>query len=252
MTAIVGFLCSDGVVIAADSMLTPNMGGTAVGHHKGKKLHDLLGCFLTGYAGDQGQATRFRYTVEQSSADLHARDHPLKFLEKISGAFIDRLTASQENAVAVETMLAFGCDQGACLCVFDVRAQPVLLDADHFYAALGVGKMAADPFLRFLVDIFCLEGPPQVNEAIFLSLWTMQHVIETSPGGVAGPISIGVLRLEREEWNARVLLADELQEHREAVDSATDALRDWRKGLGSGVALATPLMPPPIPPTVKS
>ncbi len=252
MTAIVGFLCSDGVVVAADSMLTPNMGGTAVGHHKGKKLHELLGRFVTGYAGDQGQATRFRLTVEESSASFDANAHPMDFLEAISGKFVDRLTNSRENEVAVETMLAFGCAQGACLCVFDNRAQPVLLDYNHFYAALGIGKMAADPFLRFLVDIFCVDGPPQINEAIFLSLWTLQHVIDTSPGGVAGPIAIGVLRLAEGEWAARVLSGEELQEHRQAVDSATDALRDWRKGLGSGTITVVPPVPPPIPPIAGS
>ena len=43
MTVVIAFHCSDGVVIAADSMLTPNMGGINVGHHHGKKLKFSLG-----------------------------------------------------------------------------------------------------------------------------------------------------------------------------------------------------------------
>ncbi len=43
MTVVVGFHCSDGVVVAADSMLTSNLGGVDVAHHKGRKLFTLEG-----------------------------------------------------------------------------------------------------------------------------------------------------------------------------------------------------------------
>jgi hypothetical protein len=38
MTVVIAFHCSDGVVIAADSMLTPNMGELTSGIIMGKKL----------------------------------------------------------------------------------------------------------------------------------------------------------------------------------------------------------------------
>jgi hypothetical protein len=44
MTAVVAFLCTDGVVLAADSMLTPSIGGVGgVGHHQGLKVEVIAG-----------------------------------------------------------------------------------------------------------------------------------------------------------------------------------------------------------------
>ena len=232
MTAIVGFLCQDGVVIGADGMLTPNLGGAPVGHHKGKKLHNILGSFLVAYAGDQGMAARFRYVVEQPGTEFAASEHPMEFVLRLSRAFSLQLKATMAESTGLETMLAFGCDKGQTLCVFDNDAQPIVLDNDSFYAALGVAKTAADPFLRFLVDIFCPEGPPRSNEAVFMTLWTLQHVIDAGPGGVVEPISIGVVEQLEGRWAARIVTPDELQEHKEAVESATAALRKWRHGKG--------------------
>lgn len=75
--------------------------------------------------------------------------------------------------------------------MFEGQLQPRLLDKHQYYAALGSGKLSADPFLRFLVDIFCQNGQPTVFEAIFLATWAVQHVIDTNPGWVAGPIRVG-------------------------------------------------------------
>ena len=41
MTINVAFLCSDGVVIAADSMITMSMGNTAFANRVGNKIHLL-------------------------------------------------------------------------------------------------------------------------------------------------------------------------------------------------------------------
>jgi hypothetical protein len=115
--------------------------------------------------------------------------------------------------------------------------QPRLLDSDHNYVALGSGKLSADPFLRFLADIFCQSGQPTVREAVFLATWTVQHVIDVNPGGVAGPIRMAVL--ERNDLNAfvaRELPDTEIEEHKQAVDSAAQALRDWRSNIQSGFA----------------
>ncbi|HMM73939.1 MAG TPA: hypothetical protein PKC22_17230, partial [Rhodocyclaceae bacterium] len=68
MTVVVAFNCTDGVVIAADSMITPNMGGINVGHHHGMKLAVLAGPQLFAFAGDQGQAARFRVMADGSHA----------------------------------------------------------------------------------------------------------------------------------------------------------------------------------------
>jgi hypothetical protein len=52
MTVVVAFFCTDGVVVAGDSMLTPRVGGISVGHHKGVKVEALQGPQLFAFAGD--------------------------------------------------------------------------------------------------------------------------------------------------------------------------------------------------------
>jgi hypothetical protein len=148
--------------------------------------------------------------------------------------------------VDLGTILAYAHGDAAHCCAFLGRVQPWLLDADHFYIALGSGKLSADPFLRFLVDIFC-AGPPTIREAIFLTTWVIQHVIDTNPGGVAGPIRIAVLEKVADNWEARELPDDEISEHKEAVVSASDALRRWRDTVGAGTRVVEAPEPPPPP-----
>ena len=72
MTVVVAFLCPDGVVVAADSMLTPMIGTGAgpigVGHHTGRKVYRLPGEQIFGWAGDLGLAARFKTMVELNPA----------------------------------------------------------------------------------------------------------------------------------------------------------------------------------------
>jgi hypothetical protein len=246
MTVAVAFLCNDGVVIGVDSMLTPSFGGLNVGHHKGRKLETLPGAQVYAFAGDQGQAYRFKTLVELNhtfpTTAAHALDYPIALTQGLIAQFT---STGINNSIGVNALLAFPHGGARQCCAFEGAMQPRLLDEHHFYTALGSGKLSADPFLRFLVDTFC-QGPPTVREAIFLTTWAIQHVIDTNPGGVAGPIRIAMLETENNNWAARELPSDEIAEHQQAVESAAGALRRWRDELQSGQA-AEGLEPPAAP-----
>jgi len=237
MTVAVAFLCSDGVVVGVDSMLTPSIGGLNVGHHKGRKVEVLSGQQVYAFAGDQGQAHRFRTFAEAHHAFPAQAAHALDYPIALTQALIQQFTATGiNNSIGVNAVLAFAHGGARQCCAFEGTMQPRLLDQHHFYTALGSGKLSADPFLRFLVDTFC-HGPPTVSEAIFLTTWTIQHVIDTNPGGVAGPIRVAVLESPLvPNWQARELPPDEIAEHQQAVESAAEALRRWRDELQSGQA----------------
>ena len=185
MTVIVGFYCADGVVIAADSMITTGVGGINVGHHTGQKLSIINGSQIFALAGDQGQNARVKLMMESRQADL-ALANPLDFPLNVTANIVVQFNATGiGGSINAAPMMAFPHRNSAYCCVFEGALQPRLLDADHFFAASGSGKLSADPFLRFLVDIFCSRGRPNVREAIFLATWTVQHVIDVNPGGVA-------------------------------------------------------------------
>lgn len=233
MTVAVGFYCHDGIVVGADSMLTPSMGGINVGHHKGRKVHLLTGNQLFAFAGDQGQAARFQIMADGSHAMAGTVGHPIDFPLMLTQSLIQQFHSTGiGQQVNVNTLLGFEHGGQHQLCVFEGIIQPRLLDAAHYYVALGSGKLSADPFLRFLVDIFCLNGPPSVREATFLTAWAIQHVIDTNPGGVDGPIRIAVM--ERDPggaWQSRLLTDNEIDDQGQAVESARQSLRDWRDSL---------------------
>lgn len=250
MTVVVAFYCSDGVVIAADSMLTPSIGGISVGHHKGIKVELLAGDQLFAFAGDQGQAARFKIMADGNHAAIATSPHPMDYALALTTAMIAQFNnTGVGNNVAVNTLLAFEHAGQINCCVYEGALQPRLLDSSHFYTALGSGKMSADPFLRFVVDVFCQAGQPSVRDAVFLSCWVVEHVIATNPGGVAGPIRIGVLeRAPAGVVSGRILTLDEIAEHQQAIESAAVALRGWRDGLISPGVQAVP--PPPVVPLV--
>lgn len=233
MTVAIGFYCHDGIVLGADSMLTPSMGGINVGHHKGRKVHILAESKLFAFAGDQGQAARFQIMAEsshdQAAMQALAIDHPLSLSQGIVHQFNATGIGSQIN---MNALLAFEHGSGHQLCAFEGMVQPRLLDPAHYYVALGSGKLSADPFLRFLVDIFCVNGPPSVAEAIFLTAWAIDHTCDTNSGGVAPPTRISVMERQADgSYQCRSLSENEVDDQGQLITSARQSLRDWRESL---------------------
>jgi hypothetical protein len=247
MTVVVTFLCTDGMVVAADSMLTPSMGNMPTGHHKGRKVHVLPCEQVFSFAGDLGQAARVRALAEVNAPQQFPS--PLQYGLAMSQTVFAQFTATGiANTMNVNAVLGFVHSGLVHCCLFQGAMQPFMMDKDHFYAALGSGKLSGDPFLRFLVDTFCHGNTqPNVREAIFLATWAVQHVIETNPGGVAGPIRLAVIEqaLGGPNFVARELPDNEIGEHVDAARAAAQALRDWRDAIQGGRVEAPPL---PIPP----
>ncbi len=226
-------------------MITPSFGGLSVGHHHGIKVYVLPGSQLFAFAGDQGQAARFKVLAESNYLQLSNAAHPLDYPLMLAGSLAKQFQATGITNVSVNTVLTFP-HNGVCYCCgFEGAMQPRLLDVDHFYLALGSGKLSADPFLRFLVDTFCQSGQPTVREGVFLATWTVQHVIDVNPGGVAGPIRVAVVEVASGGYAARELPDSEIGEHQQAIESARDALRDWRGSIGGQSTIATQGVPQP-------
>lgn len=247
MTVVAAFYCTDGVVIAADSMITPSMGNLFVGNHKRKKVEILAGSQVFAFAGDIGQAARFKIMADGAAGNIAEARHPLDYPLRLTQAMIQQFsnTGIVGNQIGVNTLLGYVHNGAHQCCVFEGALQPRLLDAAHYYVALGSGKLSADPFLRFVVDIFCKGGQPKVREAIFLSTWVVQHAIETSSGGVDGPIRIAVIERDSDRaFGTRELSHAEIDQHLQAVESAGDALRNWQDEMLSGDAARDAPTPP--------
>lgn len=229
MTVVVAFQCTDGVVIAADSMLTTYSGGIAVGHHTGKKIYTLTGNQIFAFAGDPGQANRFHHLADSKAGEIPATD-PLDYGISICQAVVAQfISTGIQNAINLQTVLAFPKDDVANCCIYETNLQPRFLDSDHFYIALGSGKQYADPFLRFLVDVFCPSNiQPSLIDATFLAVWVVEHVIQTNTGGIGGPIRVGILENTGGGMTARGLSDQDIDRQKEAIAGALETLNMWR------------------------
>jgi hypothetical protein len=251
MTVVVAFLCTDGVVIGADSMLSSNVGGIPLAHHKGRKVHILSGHQVFAYSGDLGLGDRFRMLAETGSAHIAGKQLPLDYGLLLTQGAMKQFAATQVGKIDLNAVLAFPHNNIAQCCAFmGDRIQPRLLDPHHFYVALGSGRVAAEPFLRFLYEVFCQGRQPPLREAIFLTTWALHYTIETIPGGVSDPIYVGVLETDTaNQLVARELSQDDIQEHLVAIQDARRSLRDWRDSLHAPAADAD-VPPKPEPPAL--
>jgi hypothetical protein len=92
--------------------------------------------------------------------------------------------------------------------------------------------------------VFWEQTTPSLNEGTFVAAWTLQHAIETAPGGIAGPINIATLQMVKGQASAKLLPESELKEHYEAIGAAEDRLREFRSEQKPGPAEPEPPTPP--------
>jgi hypothetical protein len=141
MTVVVAFHCSDGVVIAADSMITPSMGGLSVGHHHGQKISILPGPQIFALAGDVGQNARLKIIAENNHGVIAASGHAIDFPLQLTQTIVQQFVATGiNNSIDASPVLAFVHGGEHQCCVFEGRLQPRLLDEHHYYAAHGLGQ----------------------------------------------------------------------------------------------------------------
>ena len=93
---------------------------------------------------------------------------------------------------------------------------------------MGSGQLIVDPFLAFLRSVFWKNKSPKLREGIFLTLWALLHACEVNPGGINEPIKIAILESKKGQLFARFLTEDELDEHRNMIESATNHMASFR------------------------
>ena len=106
MTVVAAFLCSDGVVVAADSMLTSSFANIPLAHHTGRKLAILDGNQVFAFAGDHGQGDRVRIMAESNHGQIAGKAHPIDYGLVISSLLIQQFQATGiGNAINVNAVL---------------------------------------------------------------------------------------------------------------------------------------------------
>jgi hypothetical protein len=108
----------------------------------------------------------------------------------------------------------------------------------------GSGKGNADPFLRFLWDVFWSKGMPSLTEAVLAGYWTVKVVTQLHTSGVGCGVEVFTLKHDGNGAIATKIEDSALDEHNEFIAAVEEGMRGVRdRMLGKDGATATP---PPV------
>ncbi len=240
MTSIVGVLCSNGVVIGADSAATLGTGHIQTIEQPFEKIEIVNNKVIFVGTGEVGLGQRFSNVVNQLwNQGLFNSGNPWEIAQAISGKSLEGYLSTGMRifpnvSFPYTVLLAFPVGDEAHL--FDISGpsfQPEKKekkDRKLWFTSYGVAEQITDSFLAFLKDVFWQKSIPSVYEGIFATCWTLDNVVAVNAGGVNGPINISVLEKNGGAFNARVLSDRDLQETRQYISEAKKVLVDFRNG----------------------
>jgi 20S proteasome alpha/beta subunit len=240
LTLIVGILCTDGVVMAADSAATYATAiGPTIGQQHVTKVIRLSDGVLYSSTGAIGVAQLVCSRLEKLWTErVFSSVTPAQAMEKLSGeirqvvfpllqaaATSVSLVGQQANLTAVcQSLVALPIKKVPCLYQFDHAGAPEQATKDLPFVALGSGQQIADPFLALLKRVLWSDREPTVAEGRFVAAWTITHVAQTNPGGVGGQLQLASLTMDAK--GSPQITFDDSAEHLEAVVDAEANLRD--------------------------
>jgi len=270
MTLIVGVKCNDGVVVGADGAATYGALGQRTILQPTKKLSLIGDRFIVGVSGPIGLGQRIVGVIEHLATSEEQTDKqvfesqddsvprkPVEAMRSVRQGLMPHIdeelrvaanaapaigqTLANQSAIS-HTLLAALVQRTPCLFHFDHQGAPEEVPDQLPFISIGSGQQIADPFLAFIRRIFWgTNSLPNLGDGTFAVLWTLLHAIQTNAGGVAEPVQIATLtRLGTKE-----LSAAELVEHRENIQSAEDALKNYRNSLTSQEPLPASSLPSP-------
>jgi 20S proteasome alpha/beta subunit len=238
MTAIVGVLCKDGVVIGSDSANTFSAGPNHPTIEQTiKKCSIINNDVIVCGAGAVGLSQRFQDVVATKWPDLltdTANTSPIRICTALSHEVLLDFSTTH---VKVPT-IGFGClfgfvhDGAVNLCEFELDTfQPEIKTKESaWYVSMGSGQNLTDPFLSFVNEIFWEKEQPNLKEGIYGVIWALQHAITLNTGGINGPLQIVTLsKNSAGSASPKMLDAQELSEHMQYVSNFQEEIKGLKK-----------------------
>ncbi|MCW5556798.1 MAG: hypothetical protein KIT22_03005 [Verrucomicrobiae bacterium] len=247
MTVLIGILCSDGVVIGADSSATFATGhGATTIEQKSKKVFAIGNSILIAGTGQVGVGQRFVEAVNNAwdnKAFLNLTK--IEYGKHLCNLGITEFISTQCPKGVFGALVAYPCAKAAHLCELAVADfQPEWKTKEEWFVSMGSGQAITDPFLAFLKRVFYKNRQPTVREALFLASWALNHVIELNPGGINGPSQIATITFDTKGSPcASVLTDDQIGEHLDSAEGAEKHLADYMQKLNGSPRPGDPVVP---------
>lgn len=248
MTLIVGIKCQDGVVVGSDGAATFStpLGQAQTIKQATSKLHVIGSRIVLGVSGPVGLGQSYLLEIDALKTRkgdpknlwpnvAEAREFLRQSMWKHAGpAYENAGTVSRSIGQAAgyqvmsTSLIAFPIDHEARLIQFDHQCLPEEATTNLPFVSIGSGQPVADPFLAFIRRTIWPPGLPSISDGIFAAVWTIQHAIESLPGGVAEPIEIVTLRQkDGQAWRADRFTDSDLAEHREMINTLQKQMRGF-------------------------
>lgn len=259
MTLLVGVLCSNGAVIAADRQASHGAFGQLTVGQPATKIKVIEQDVLFASSGAIGLSQQFSHIVEfehpqfknwnyQSLVTLLQKKFRdiLEPAFKTAGAARTVIGDAAQADVICGSLLASRYKDGLMLTEISPQGGFEGLSKDIPFVCLGSGKQNADPFLRFIWSIYFDGALPNLSEGSLAAYWTVKAVIELLKSqGVGFTPDVFVLEQKGSEYVGRQLVPDELKGHDEYIHEATQALlgiKNKIRGLGGSPPAPVPTM----------
>lgn len=250
MTAIVGVLCQDGVVIASDSASTFASGSGYTIEQRAKKVRVIEDRLIVAGTGSVGLDQRFCHIVKglHDAKNFNDTADPIVLGKQMSQMGVQDFQSTQAfkppNGYGYGCLLAFPIGKKFHLLELEWGTfQPEYKTADMPFVTLGGGQAITDPFVGFLRKIFFAKGPPNLQDGKFIAVWALTHVIELNPGGIKEPVQVAVLREVDGKLKASLLSEGQLEEQAVSVAAAEEHLRKFQITLAGANPVKIPEAP---------
>jgi 20S proteasome alpha/beta subunit len=259
VTLLVGVLCSNGAVVAADRQATHGaMGQQTVGQSV-TKVQIIRGEALYATSGHKGLGQQLCAVVERKQPEFKNQGYASNITKVQEGLrpIVDAgfQTAKHAAGVIGNTSAAGDCICGSLLAasfkdglkLVEITPQLAVefMTDDMPFISMGSGKPSADPFLGFLRKVYWPTKLPTIQEGALAAYWTIQHAIDMKVSGVGFSVDVFVLEPKDRAFVARKLDEAEVTEHVEFMKASEEALRGVRDAMTASPAPQTPAETPP-------
>ena len=229
MTAIVGVLCKDGIVIGTDSSTTFGQGQCKTIEQPSEKLSIIDNHVIIAGTGPVGLGQRFGRIVQEAWVGNKFNGHYLDCGKYLAHAAIEDFASTKVERGQYGALVAFPVKKTPYLCEFALSDfQPEFKTEKIWYGSMGSTVTITDTFLGFIRDTFWQNGPPLLSEGILSAVWTLQLAIQINPGGVNGPMRIATMRTIKGDIEAKILTEEDLGETHQMLSEMKEKMRGIR------------------------
>jgi hypothetical protein len=231
MTLLVGILCTDGIVIAADQAVTfgPDVQRATI-QHAACKISIVADQVIIAMTGQVGLAQRYIDIFQSNWAQL------------AQAPTTDTLIHTQLCSVAQQNFRSTGApphelgglvgmarNGQLSLCEYLGQFQPEMKTGAVWFASTGSGQLMADAYLALVRDTLWQQKQPSLNLGILGAAWVMDRSIIAAPRYIGPPINIAVIaKNDGGAYAARMLEQADVDEHLVAVRDSIRYLGDFK------------------------